>query len=128
MASALDTSFRAYFGKIVSNLNNKSINCDVCLLSKSTLLPFPSTTSYSVKPFDLIHSDIWRPVIKSFDGYKYFVTFVDDFSRFTWLYLLKAKSEVATVFQDFHHLVHTQFSSQIKILQSDNGSEYMSNT
>ena len=111
MASALDTSFRAYFGKIVLNLNNKSINYDVCFLSKSTLLPFPSTTSYSVKPFDLIHSDIWRPVIKSFDGYKYFVTFVDDFSRFTWLYLLKAKSEVATVFQDFHHLVHTQFSS-----------------
>jgi hypothetical protein len=113
--------------KLFPNLNSKSINCDVCPLSKSTRLPFPSSTSYSVKPFDLVHSDVWGPVIESFDGYKYFVAFVDDFSRFTWLYLLKAKSEVATVFQDFHHLVHTQFSSKIKILRSDNGSEYMSN-
>jgi len=96
-------------------------------LSKSTRLPFPSSTSYSVKPFDLVHSDVWGPVIESFDGYKYFITFVDDFSCFTWLYLLKTKSEVATVFQNFHHLVHTQFSSKIKILRSDNGSEYMSN-
>ena len=129
MASAFGTSFITYFGKTVSKFEQQ-INklCDVCPLSKSTRLPFPSSTSYSVKPFDLVHSDVWGLIIKSFDGYKYFVTFVDDFSRFTWLYLLKAKSEVATVFQDFHHLVHTQFSSQIKILQSDNGSEYMSNT
>jgi hypothetical protein len=93
--------------KLFPNLKSKSINCDFCPLSKSTRLPFSSSTSYSVKPFDLVHSDVWGPVIESFDGYKYFVTCVDDFSRFTWLYLLKAKSEVATVFQDFYNLVHT---------------------
>jgi hypothetical protein len=69
--------------KLFTNLNSKSINSDVCPLSKSTRLPFSSSTSYSVKPFDLVHYDVWGPVIESFDGYKYFVTFVDDFSRFT---------------------------------------------
>ena len=79
-----------------------------------------------MKPFDLVHFDVWGPVVEFFYGYRYFVIFVNDFSCFTWLYLLKAKCEVATVFKDFHHLVHTQLSSKIKILRSDNRSEYMS--
>ena len=74
----------------------------------------------------LIHSDIWGPILESFDGFKYFVTLVDDFTMITWLYLLKSKSELANVFQDFHKLVSTQFSSKICILTSDNGTEYMS--
>jgi transposase InsO family protein len=66
------------------------------------------------------------PTIDSFDGYKYFILFVNDFSRVTWIYLLKFKSEVVHVFLNFDMLVMTQFSTQIKILQSDNGIEYMS--
>jgi transposase InsO family protein len=76
--------------------------------------------------FELVHSDVWGPTIESFDGYKYFVTFVDDFSRETWIYLLKFKSEVVDVFKDFHTLVINQFSTKLKILRSDNGTEYMS--
>ncbi|PRQ16867.1 putative RNA-directed DNA polymerase [Rosa chinensis] len=51
----------------------------------------------------------------------------DNFTRITWLYLLKFKSEVVDVLKDFHKLVITQFSSSIHVLRSDNGSEYMSN-
>ena len=51
---------------------------------------------------------------------------MDDFTRITWLYLLKFKNEVLEVFQDFHRLVNTQFASNIHVLRSDNGSEYMS--
>ncbi|XP_038704782.1 uncharacterized protein LOC120000736 [Tripterygium wilfordii] len=102
--------------KIFPNINKNSVDCDICHLSKSTRLSFPSSNSRSNKLFELVHSDVWGPVLESFDGYKYFVTFVDDFSRFTWLYLLRSKSEVASVFQDFHSLINTQFSSKIKIL------------
>ncbi|XP_022871118.1 uncharacterized protein LOC111390330 [Olea europaea var. sylvestris] len=59
--------------------------------------------------------------------YKHFVTFIDDFSHFTWVYFLRAKSEVFSVFKRFFALVETQFSSLIKILRSDCGGEYMSN-
>ena len=76
--------------------------------------------------FELVHSDVWGPTIESIDGYKYFVSFIDDFSRVTWIYLLKFKSEVIDVFKNFHMLVMTQFSARLKILRSDNGTEYMS--
>jgi transposase InsO family protein len=76
--------------------------------------------------FELVHFDVWGPIIESFDGYKYFVTFVDDFSRVTWIYFLKFKSEVVDVFKDFHMLLMTQFSMKLKILRSANRTEYMS--
>ena len=78
--------------------------------------------------FEVVHSDVWGPFFESFDGYKYFVTFIDDFSRVTWLYLLKSKSEVVEAFMDFHNLVKNHFDSKIQTLRSDNGSEYMSTT
>jgi hypothetical protein len=76
--------------------------------------------------FERVHYNVWGPTIESFDGYKYFITIVDDFSRVTWIYLLKFKSEVVDVFKDFHMLVMTQFSTKLKILVSNNGTEYMS--
>ena len=57
---------------------------------------------------------------------KYFVTFIDDYSRFTWIYFLHSKDEVFSVFKIFHAHIQNQFSAQIKILRSDNGGEYMS--
>lgn len=51
---------------------------------------------------------------ESFDGYKYLVTFIDDFSRVTWLYILKSKSEVMEVFKDFNNLVQTHLLHKFK--------------
>lgn len=59
--------------------------------------------------------------VDSFNGYKYFVTYIDDYSRTTWLYLLKSKSEVFTMFKEFSNIVSNQFNSKIKTLRSDNG-------
>jgi len=75
-----------------------------------------------------VHTDVWgiAPVI-SHEHYRYFVTFIDDFTRFTWVYFLRSKSEVFSVFKALLALVETQFSAKIKILQSDSGGEYMSN-
>ena len=103
------------------------IKCDTCNFSKFARLPFNSSLSRASKPFEIVHSDIWGPINESFDGYKYFVTFVDDFTRITWIYLLKFKSEVFTMFKDFHNLVTTHFESNLQTLRSDNGTEYMSN-
>ena len=108
------------------NLRKIKNQCDVCHLSKFARLPFTSSMSRASNPFEIIHSDIWGPTLKSFDGFQYFVTFVDDFTRITWLYLLKLKSEVVDVFKDFHKFVITQFSSHIHVLRSDNDTEYMS--
>lgn len=105
-----------------------SFDCTTCKLGKSKVLPFPSHASRASQCFDIIHSDVWgiAPVV-SHAHYKYFFTFIDDFSRFTWVYFLRAKTEVFLVFQRFLALLETQFSASIKILQSDSGGEYMSN-
>ena len=74
-----------------------------------------------------MHNDVWgiSPII-SHAQYKYFVTFIDDFSQYTWVYFIWSKSKVLAIFQQFTTYVETQFSTHIKILRSDSGEEYMS--
>jgi Reverse transcriptase (RNA-dependent DNA polymerase)/Integrase core domain/gag-polypeptide of LTR copia-type/GAG-pre-integrase domain len=100
-------------------------NCDPCHFAKNHRLPFPEHFNKSSNIFDLVHSDIWgnAPIISK-DGFKYFISFIDDKSRATWIYLLKTKNETFKVFQDFCNLVRNQFDVTIKTLRTDNGTEY----
>lgn len=80
-----------------------------------------------MSPFSVVHSNVWGPApITYLFGFCYFVTFVDDFCKTTWVYLLKSNSEVFSIFPVFHKMVETQFDTKVKILHSDNGGEYMS--
>ena len=101
--------------------------CHSCLQGKFSKLPFQSSHTKSVIPFQIIHSDLWGPSpCVSIDGYKYYVTFIDEYSRHCWLFPLINKSDVYSVFIAYYHYVETQFSCKIKILQSDGGGEYTS--
>jgi transposase InsO family protein len=62
----------------------------------------------------------------SLSGCEYYLTFIDDHSRKTWIYFLKAKSEVFKRFQEFKALVENQTGKRIKVLRSNNGGEYAS--
>ena len=104
------------------SLHNISSYCFACKLGKSKLLPFPLKYTMALKCFDIIHSDVWGITrVISHTNYKYFVTFIDDHSRFTWVYFLHYKSDVFDAFQTFMAYVETQFSTRIKILQFDSG-------
>lgn len=64
--------------------------CSTCTLAKCHRVPFPSNSNKSSIPFDLIHSDVWGPShIRTNSDFRWFVTFVDDSTRMTWLYLLR---------------------------------------
>ena len=63
----------------------------------------------------------------SVSGMKYFVTFIDCYSRMTWIYLLKHKTEVLTCFKDFYAYVQNRFNASIQIIRTDNGTEYVNN-
>ena len=79
-------------------------------------------------PLQLVHSDLCGPFpVASFSGYMYFLTFIDDFSRRTWVYFLKLKSEVFNMFLAFKAFVEKQSGHQILKLRSDNGGEYVNN-
>ena len=87
-----------------------------CRLAKHLALPFPSSESISVASFDLVHSDIWGPApVTSLGGFSYYVCFIDDFSRYTWLYLLRHRSNVLSVYRQFSAMVFTQFGKRIKV-------------
>jgi hypothetical protein len=69
-------------------------------------------------------SDVWGPAMDSFGHNKYYVTFIDDFSKFTWIYLLRHHSEVFNFFEEFHSLVERLFNRKIIVVQSNWGGEY----
>jgi transposase InsO family protein len=62
----------------------------------------------------------------SISGYVYYVSFIDDYSRKTWIYFLKTKDEVFSKFKEFKALIENLSERKIKILRSDNGGEYTS--
>ena len=68
--------------------------CPACSQAKSHQLPFNSSTFVAYRPSELLFSDVWGPSpTVSFSGNKYYVSFVDVYSRFTWLYPIQAKSD-----------------------------------
>ena len=108
-----------------TDVSNKTPCCDVCHFSKQKRLPFTLSIHVSSKTFELIHCDIWGPFATStIDGFKYFLTIVDDYSRCTWVYLLKHKSETQVFLPQFAIMVNTQFNSKIQTIRSDNGTEF----
>ena len=89
-------------------------------------MPFASRHDSRVSsPFYLVHSDIWGPInTPSLLGFRYFVIFVDDYSRVTYLYLMKKRSEMYSIFKSFYMEIKTQFNASLHIFRSDNAREY----
>ena len=72
---------------------NKTTSCDACLASKSHRLPYSTSSHQTTKPLEIIHSDLWgQPPVISHTGHKYYVIFIDDFTKYTWLYPLLSPS------------------------------------
>jgi len=101
-------------------------NCDICHLAKQKKLSYSPSANRALKPFDLVHMDLWGPFSQSsVHGHKYFLTIVDDFSRYTWIILFKTKGDVRTHVQTFVSLIENQFHLSIKCIRSDNGPEFL---
>jgi hypothetical protein len=101
--------------------------CEGCVLKKHPQEKFVKGNSQRAStPLDLIQSDLMGPFPHpSINKVRFFLIFVDDFSHFTWIYFLRQKSEVFQHLKYFKALVETQFGNKIKVLQNDNGGEYV---
>jgi histone deacetylase 1/2 len=106
----------------VKDLNNPM--CDACQQGKHHQLPYPRSSSASTSPMELIFSDVWGPAPISVGKHAYYVSFIDYYSKFVWIYLIRQKSEVFRCFQDFQNLVERQFNCKIHSVQMDWGGEY----
>uniref|UniRef100_A0A2N9GCI3 Integrase catalytic domain-containing protein n=1 Tax=Fagus sylvatica TaxID=28930 RepID=A0A2N9GCI3_FAGSY len=95
--------------------------------SKMHQLPFPTSNKTVNSPFELIHADLWGPApVVASNSFRFYLVLVDEFTKFTWVYLLKHKSETFQVFTQFRAMIDTQFSLPIKILRTDCGGEFLS--
>ncbi|KAL4570881.1 hypothetical protein LXL04_026545 [Taraxacum kok-saghyz] len=100
-------------------------NCNSCQVNKSHRLPFHESSITSNAPLDILFSDVWCSPIESIDHYKYYIIFVDHFTKYIWLYPMKKKSESLAIFTRFHLLVEKFFNTKIKTFFSDNGGEFI---
>ncbi|KAI0507419.1 hypothetical protein KFK09_013544 [Dendrobium nobile] len=102
------------------------VSCSMCKATKGHKLPFPTSSSHNYKPLELIHMDVWGPSpITSNQGFRYYIAFIDDFTRFTWVYPLRFKSDVFSIFSAFHVAIEKQYALPIKIIRSDGGTEFL---
>ncbi|RVX15286.1 Retrovirus-related Pol polyprotein from transposon TNT 1-94 [Vitis vinifera] len=102
--------------------------CESCELGKQQRQPFPQNMSKkATHKLELIHSYICGPMsTASLSNNVYFALFIDDLSRMTWVYFLKTKSQVLSVFKSFKKMVETQSGQNVKVLRTDNGANGVS--
>ncbi|KAJ9566883.1 hypothetical protein OSB04_002849, partial [Centaurea solstitialis] len=102
-------------------------NCESCLSGKMTKQPFNKENERATDLLEIIHTDVCGPFSHvARGGYRYFITFTDDFSRYGYVYLMRRKSESFERFREFQNEVQNQLGRKIKFLRSDRGGEYLS--
>ena len=103
--------------------------CPYCAMSKSITLPFSKSMTSNVKEkLQLVYTDICGPYrVASKSGYKYFISFIDEYSKMSWIYLLKNKSDAINALKTFHKDISLFYNIPIKAIRSDNGGEFTSN-
>ena len=106
-------------------MSKDNFDCTSCQLGKLPALSFNNSESISNSIFELIHSDVWKPsYAASIGGSRYFVVFVDDYSRYSWIFPMKSHYEILPIYSNFAKMVETQFSKHVKTFRFDNALEY----
>ncbi len=110
----------------ITNVGDGSIQfCESCQYGKLHARSVPSHGIRAMSKLEIIHADVCGPITPpSVSGNKYFVTFTDDYSGFSYLYLIKSKDEVATTIKDFFALAENQTGLAVQKFRCDNGMEF----
>ena len=100
--------------------------CDACQKAKQRRTSFKSKAESSInEPYHMLHLDLFGPVnIMSINKKRYTLVIVDEYTRFTWVYFLHRKDETSDILMDHVKLIETGTSYKVKILRSDNGTEF----
>ncbi|CAN1817779.1 Retrovirus-related Pol polyprotein from transposon RE1, partial [Linum perenne] len=99
--------------------------CPDCCLGKMHKLPFPVSRFQATGPLDLICSDVWGPSpVASVSHQRYYILFYDHFSKYSWIYFVRYRSDLLQVFIQFRSLVEKYFGRPIRSFRADWGGEY----
>lgn len=101
--------------------------CQDCIRGKAKKLPYPTDKHNSTSHLDYVHSDLWGSAsVNTIGGGRYYMSLIDDYSRKTWIYILKEKSEAFEKFKEWCTEVELEKGCKVKCLRTDNGLEYLS--
>jgi len=107
-------------------LDELKIICEVCQKAKQTRLKFGETRSRAKRPLELIHTDVCGPIDPiTWNNKKYFITFLDDYTHYTLVYLLENKYEVQDIIKQYVERVEAHWNSRVSKIRCDNGKEYL---
>ncbi|KAM2467268.1 hypothetical protein PS1_009092 [Malus domestica] len=96
--------------------------CAGCQYGKAHQLPYEESKFKAKEPLELVHSDVFRPVKQpSIGDMRYMVTFIDDFSRYVWVFFMKDKSDTFSKFKEFRESAEGEVGKKIRCLRTDNG-------
>lgn len=114
--------------QILFNLLINKFCCDDCHLCKQSRIPFSDSSIKTYFSFQLLHCGVWGKYhTPTPNGMQYFLTIVDDYTRVTWVFLMKIKTEVVHNVRQFFTGVEKQYNGKVQILRSYNGSKFLSN-
>ena len=108
---------------VLESLDFESLDtCKPCLIGKMTKTPFSGTMERASDLLEIIHADVCGPMsVDACGGYRYFLTFTNELSRYGYIYLMKHKSETFEKFKQFQSEVEYHRNKKIKFLLSDQG-------
>ena len=118
--------------QLVTGINIKSKEapdpvCEPCLSGKMNANPFPPSKTHTSKPLELIHTDLHGPFKTcTMSGYRYWITFIDDFTQFRAVIFLKMKDQAFEAFKRYKAYTENHLDAKIQCLRNDKGGEYMS--
>lgn len=111
--------------KVDTSQISQLYDCKVCARAKMSSLPFSKSSGPCDEKLKIVYSDVVGPIhTEAIGGAKYFVTFIDDSTRWCEVFLLKRKNEVFEKFIEYKSFVENLFGKRIKFLQTDNGGEF----
>ena len=98
--------------------------CEPCILAKHHKAPFPTSKRESSRALELLHMDLCGPmIVPSLGGSKYVATFLDAYSKMSFVRILSYKSETTTAVREVIRLLENQTGETVRAIQTDNGSE-----
>nr|XP_029122648.1 uncharacterized protein LOC105052420 isoform X1 [Elaeis guineensis] len=101
--------------------------CLACYMGKIVNCSFPPTMNKSSILFELVHTGIWGLApITSYSGHLYYIHFFDDYSKYSWFFVMKNHSDVTQIFRAFRLQVENLYSYKLKNLQSDGAKKFFS--
>lgn len=113
---------------IPNELDGEFLKCKTCIENKMHNVPFKNNRYRAKELLEIVHTDVCGPFQNTgFRGEKYFIAFIDDYSKIARIYTMKSKAEVSECIKDYVNECENLTGKRVKYLRCDNGKEYLNN-